>query len=48
VLSEEKLDEIDARLEHSPQKPLRCPAQETGVSESSPQTTTKLMKLKLF
>jgi hypothetical protein len=32
VLTEEKLDEISARLEHSPQKSLRHLAQETRVS----------------
>jgi hypothetical protein len=28
VLTEEKLDEINARLENSPKKFLRCPAEE--------------------
>jgi hypothetical protein len=31
VLTEEKLDEIGARLEHTPQKSLRCLAQETSI-----------------
>jgi hypothetical protein len=48
VLSKEKLDEISARLEHTPQKSLRCLAQETRISKSSAQTATKLLKLKPF
>lgn len=32
MLTDEKLDEISARLEHSSQKSLRCVAQETGVA----------------
>jgi hypothetical protein len=32
VLTDEKLDEISARLEHSSQKSLRCLAQEIGVA----------------
>jgi hypothetical protein len=35
ILTKEKLDEIWARLEHSPQKSMRCLAQETGISKSS-------------
>ena len=31
---EEKLCEIGERLEHTPQKPLRCLAQETGICQS--------------
>jgi hypothetical protein len=34
-LTEEKLDETGARLEHTPHKPLRRLAQETGISKSS-------------
>jgi hypothetical protein len=46
VLTEEKLDEIGARLEHSPQKSLRLIAQETGISKTSARTATILLKLK--
>jgi hypothetical protein len=31
VLTQEKLDDIGSRLEHTPRKSLKCPAQETGV-----------------
>lgn len=46
VLTEEKLDEVGARLEHSPQKSLRLIAQETGISKTSARTATILLKLK--
>jgi transposase len=45
VLTEEKLDEIGARLEETPWKTLRRLAQETGISESSARTATKLLCL---
>jgi hypothetical protein len=45
VLTEEKLDESSARLEHTFYRLLRCLAQESGVSELSAQTFTKLLKL---
>lgn len=48
VLTEEKLDEIGARLEHSPRKSLRCLAQETGVSITTVRTATKLLKQPTF
>ncbi|PNF19355.1 hypothetical protein B7P43_G06719, partial [Cryptotermes secundus] len=35
VLTEEKLDDIGARLEHTPRKSLKRLAQETEVSKSS-------------
>jgi hypothetical protein len=35
VLTEEKLDDVGARLEHIPRKSLKRLAQETGVSRSS-------------
>jgi hypothetical protein len=41
VLIEEGLDEIGARLEHTPQKTLGRLAQETGISKSS---AAKVMK----
>ena len=46
VLTEETLDEISERLEHTPQKSLKCLSQETGVSVSSVQRATKLLKLR--
>ena len=45
VLKEETLDEIGERLEHTLQKSLKCLSQETGVSVSSVQRVTKLLKL---
>ena len=45
VLTEETLDEIGERLEHTLQKSLKCLSQETGVSVSSLQRTTKSLKL---
>jgi response regulator of citrate/malate metabolism len=46
VLTEEKLDDIGARLEHTPRKSLKRLAQETGVSKSSARKTTQLLKLR--
>jgi hypothetical protein len=34
VLTEEKLDDIRARLEYTPRKSLKCIAQESGLSKS--------------
>ena len=49
VLKKETLDDIGERLEHTPQKSLKCLSQETGVSVSSVQRATKLlMKLKQY
>ena len=48
VLTEETLDEIGERLELTPQKFLKRLLQETGVSVSSVQRTTKLLKLKPY
>jgi hypothetical protein len=45
VLTEEKLGEVGARLEHTPQKSLGRLAQETGISISS---AAKAMKLLTF
>ena len=45
VLTEESLDEIGERLEPTPQKFLKCLSQETGVSVSSVQRATTLLKL---
>jgi hypothetical protein len=46
VFTEEKLDNINARLEHFSQKSLGYLAQETKVSKLSAQTTMELLKLK--
>ncbi|PSN40405.1 hypothetical protein C0J52_19265 [Blattella germanica] len=48
VLTEEKLDEICEKLEHTPQKSLRCLGQESGISASSARKATKLLKLKPY
>ena len=45
VFTEETLDEIDERLEHTPQKSLKRLSQKTGVSVSSVQRATTLLKL---
>ena len=45
VLTEETLDEIGERLEHTPEKYLKRLSQETGVSVSCVQRATKLLKL---
>jgi hypothetical protein len=44
VLTEGTLDDIGARLEHTPWKLLKHLAQETGVSKSCARTATKLLK----
>jgi hypothetical protein len=44
VLTEEKLDDTGARLEHTPRKSLKRLAQEIGVSESSARRATQLLK----
>jgi transposase len=46
VLTEEKLDDIGARLQHTTIKSLKRLAQETGVSKSSAGTSTQLLKLR--
>jgi hypothetical protein len=43
VLTEEKLDDIGARPEHTPRKSMKCLAQETGVSKSSARRATQLL-----
>ena len=45
VLTEETLDMIGERLEHTPQKFQKRLSQKTGVSVSSVQRATKLLKL---
>jgi hypothetical protein len=46
VLTEEKLDDIGNKLEHTPRKSLKRLAQETWVSKSSARGATQLLKLK--
>jgi transposase len=48
VLTEEKLDDIGARLEHTPTKSLKHLAQETGVSKSSARTAIQLLKVRPY
>jgi hypothetical protein len=45
VLTEEKLDDVGARLEHTFRKSRKRLAQETGVSTSSARMATQLLKL---
>jgi transposase len=45
VLSEEKLDDTGARLEHTPRKSLNRLAVGNGVSKASARRTTQLLKL---
>jgi hypothetical protein len=44
VLTEEKLDDIGTRLEHTPRKSLKRLAQEAGGSKSRARRSTKLLK----
>jgi hypothetical protein len=44
----EKLDDIGARLEHTPRKTLKRLAQETGVSKCCARTTTQLLKVRPY
>ena len=48
VLTEETLDEIGERLEHTPQKSLKRLSEETGVFVSSVQRATNLLNLKPY
>jgi hypothetical protein len=48
VLTDEKLDDTGARLEHAPRKSLKRLAQDTGVSKSSAKTATKLLNLRPY
>ena len=48
VLKEETLDDIGERLQHTPPKSLKRLSQETGVSVSSVQRATTLLKLKPY
>jgi hypothetical protein len=44
MLTEEKLDDMGARLECEPRKSLKRLAQKTRVSKSSARTATQLLK----
>jgi hypothetical protein len=44
----EKLEDIGARLKHTPGKSLKCLAQETGVSNSTARMATQLLKLRPY
>ena len=48
VLKQETLDEIGERLGHTPKKYLKHLSQETGVSVSSVQRATTLLKLHTY
>jgi hypothetical protein len=48
VLTEEKLDDIEARLEYAPRKLLKRLAEETGVSKYCKGTATQLLKLRPY
>ena len=48
VLKEETLYDIGERLEHATQKSLKHLSHETGVSVSSVQRATKLLKMKSY
>jgi hypothetical protein len=43
VFTEEKPDKVGARLEHTPQKSLRCLAQETSISKLPAAKAMKLL-----
>jgi hypothetical protein len=48
VLAEEKIDDIEARVEHTPGKSLKCLAQEIGVSKSCARRATQLLMLRPY
>jgi hypothetical protein len=48
VRTEEKLDDIGARLEHTPRKSLKGLALDTGMSVSSARTVTQVLKLRPY
>jgi hypothetical protein len=48
VLTEEKLDDVGASLEHTPRNSVKLLAQETGVSKSGARTATQLLKLRPY
>jgi hypothetical protein len=48
VLTEEKLDDIEARHEHAPRKSLKGSARAIGVSNPSARKATLLLKLRPY
>jgi hypothetical protein len=48
MVPEEKLDDIGARIEHTPKKSLKRLAQEAGVSKFSARKATQLLNLRLY
>jgi cobalamin biosynthesis Co2+ chelatase CbiK len=48
MLTEEKLDDIGAKHEHTSRKSLKCLAQKTGVSKTSARKAMHLLKLKHY
>jgi hypothetical protein len=48
VLTMEKLDDVGARLEHTPRKSPKRLALETGVSKSTARMATQLLKLRPY
>jgi hypothetical protein len=48
VLSEEKLDDIGARLQHTPRKSLKHLAQGIGVSKSTERRATQLLQFRPY
>jgi hypothetical protein len=48
VLTEEKLDDMGARLEGTPRKSLKRLAQETGMSKSNVRSGAQLLKLRHY
>jgi hypothetical protein len=48
VLTEEKLDDIGARLEHKSRESLKGQATENGVSKYSARRVTHLLKLRPY
>jgi hypothetical protein len=48
VLTEEKLDDIGARLERTPRKSLKRVAKEAGMSKSSARRAAQLLELRPY
>jgi uncharacterized membrane-anchored protein YhcB (DUF1043 family) len=48
MLTEEKLDDIQTRLKHTPRKSLKHLAQDTGMSETSARNAIQLLKFRPY
>jgi hypothetical protein len=48
LLTEEKLEDMGTRLEHTPRKSLKCLPQETGMSKPSARKEAQLLKLRPY